>query len=78
MKNMEFVVNFSTPIIVKEEEFLGQLSNIEFELYEEGKLNDDIINERVRQIALKDLDEVLETISLEEFTSTIKKQKSSK
>lgn len=75
---MEFVVNFSTPIIVKEEEFLGQLSNIEFELYEEGKLNDDIINERVRQIALKDLDEVLETISLEEFTSTIKKQKSSK
>ena len=59
MKNMEFVVNFSTPIIVKEEEFLGQLSNIEFELYEEGKLNDDIINERVIQIALKDLDEVL-------------------
>jgi len=76
MKELEYVVTFNYKVTVTEEELLKNLSDEEFELFESGKLNIDIINERVHQLAKLEFDKTLNSIEVEEFNYNIKKQKS--
>ena len=71
MKELEYVVTFNYKVIVTEEELLKNLSDEEFELFESGKLNIDIINERVHQLAKVEFDETIYTVEVEEFDLTI-------
>lgn len=76
MKELEYVVTFNYKVTIVEEELLKNLSDDEFELFESGKLNIDIINERLYQLAKVEFDETLNTVEVEEFDHNIKKQKS--